>query len=183
MKTKFSSFFGLLLVLAMLVSACAQAPAAPTTAPTPTTAPAAAPTTTAGASGPPLDVNIVVHTAFLDTGNSGSFEASGPAVKAGLICPKGIATDIINTQESGDTTAANFLVHKQFVCDDNSGTFTLKMEMRVVFFTEDNGAWNVFSGTGAYEKLHGEGMDHGDFVFDNSGNVTGVTDNISGKMQ
>jgi hypothetical protein len=126
----------------------------------------------------PLDVNIVVDTHFLPTGNSGAFYASGPAVDAGLICSTGIATDIYNVGRGTESNrGATYLVLKQFVCNDGSGTFTMKLEARVDF-RGDNAYWNISSGTELYKDLQGAGKDTGEFFDDYSG----VTDYISGKV-
>ena len=131
----------------------------------------------------PLDVNIVVNTYLLSSGNSGSFAASGAAVDAGLICPTGTATDIYNRGQGWESNrGANYFVLKQFACDDGSGTFTLQLEARVVYPDKDTANWNVKSGTGPYAGLKGTGKDVGEFHFDLNGNPNYITDNISGKM-
>ena len=135
------------------------------------------------ASSLPTDVSILVTTYFLDTGNSGPFIASGPAVTDGIICPEGIATDIYNRGSGYQSKwgAANYLVLKEFTCDDGSGSFILKIEARVDW-RGDNGPWNVFSGSGSYEKLHGAGSLYGEYFFDDEDNVIGVYDYVSGKV-
>jgi hypothetical protein len=131
----------------------------------------------------PLNVNIVVNTYLLSSGNAGYFVASGPAVDAGLICPTGTATDIYNRGQGWESNiGTNYFVLKQFVCDNGSGTFTLQLEARVVYPDKDTANWNVKSGTGPYAGLHGTGKDVGEFHFDSNGNPIYITDNISGKI-
>ncbi len=130
----------------------------------------------------PLDVGILVITYISPSGNSGPFYAWGPAVDAGLICRQGTTIDIFNRGSGGQSNrGANYLVLKQFTCDDDSGSFLFKMEARVDF-RGDLAPWNVFSGTGQYENLLGAGKDVGYFFEDDEGNVIGVYDLFSGKL-
>ncbi len=130
----------------------------------------------------PLDVEILVVTYLSPSGNYGPFYAWGPAVEEGLICPQGTTIDIFNRGSGGQSNrGANYLVLKQFTCDDESGSFIFKMEARVDF-RGDLAYWNVFSGTDQYEKLLGAGKDVGYFFDDGEGNVIGVYDFFSGKL-
>jgi len=125
-----------------------------------------------------LNVNIKVETHFYPTGNSGPFIASGPAVDAGLICPTGIATDIYLKGEGLQSgIGGTYLVFKQFVCDNGTGTFTMKLVARTDF-RGDNAHWNISSGTETYENLIGAGKDVGVYFPDYSG----VTDYFSGMV-
>jgi len=87
----------------------------------------------------------------------GPFTATGAAVDAGWICPKG------DTQDSGVTGSpvaggARFVGDKTFTCDDGSGTFTLRFDATVINDPySDAGTWRITSGTGDYTKLAGEG--------------------------
>ena len=47
---------------------------------------------------------------------------------------------------------------KHFVCEDRSGTFDILIRVRLSFVDQTTeGTWSVVRGTGAYEKLHGNG--------------------------
>ena len=112
----------------------------------------------AAATSPPLDVGFEVETVIPDDGLSyGPFIAYGPAVDAGLVCPSGDVIDIF-AKASGyqSNTGVNIQVIKRFTCDDGSGEFSVKLQVRI----DDKGTyfnWNVVDGSGAYEKLHGTG--------------------------
>jgi hypothetical protein len=112
---------------------------------------------TASTATPPVDVTIVAHTSFGPTGSFGPFVASGPAVDAGLICPSGDTFDLVSKVTGYQSNrGANYFVRKLFICADESGTFIVQLEVRLDY-RGDNANWNVLSGTGAYEKLHGTG--------------------------
>ena len=87
----------------------------------------------------------------------GPFVATGAAVDAGWMCPKG------DTQDSGVTGSpftggARFVGDKTFTCDDGSGAFTLRFDATVIDDPfSDVGTWRVISGTGDYTTLAGEG--------------------------
>jgi len=75
------------------------------------------------------------------------------------LCASGITTDIVSV--SGGQSNNHILFHniKTFTCDDGSGTFTLKLEVMLVFGNSaDSFSWTVTSGTGAYTNLHGTGQ-------------------------
>ncbi len=138
--------------------------------------------TPATAASVPLDVEILVVTYFSPSGNSGPFYAWGPAVDAGLICPQGTTIDIFNRGSGSQSNlGANYLVLKQFTCDDDSGTFIIKMEARVDF-RGDFAYWNVVSGTGQYEKLLGAGKDMGYFFYNGEVDPIGVYDFMFRKL-
>jgi len=135
--------------------------------------------TPGAASSPPLDVKIVAPTIFQNGGPSiGTFVATGPAVDNGLICPKGKTIDVgafASGWQSGQ--GVNYHVLKEFTCDDGTGTFVMKLEVRVDF-RGDNANWMVFSGTGDYVKLHGTGKLIGIYFMGGSG----VLDTYTGKV-
>jgi hypothetical protein len=93
------------------------------------------------------------------------FEASGPAVDAGLVCAAGTIDDT----ENPDPTEPGVLWRweDEHICDDGSGTFVLGLD--VYFDDPPNmrswmmGTWNIVSGTGAYETLRGGGATEGFF--------------------
>ncbi|MAU11746.1 MAG: hypothetical protein CL607_18115 [Anaerolineaceae bacterium] len=106
---------------------------------------------------PPLDVHIEVL-ATIDPAPD-AFVASGPAVDVGLLCSTGYQYEL-SVETSGPPAGDFFMlkVVKQFVCDDGSGTFDLKLVVRLDLIDSSTTAhWNVLAGTGAYAGLHGNG--------------------------
>ena len=129
----------------------------------------AANATTAIASSPAA-VHFDVPTTF---GGPNLFTATGPAVDGGSVCASGEAIDLFNRAsgfESG--VGVNFQVLKEFVCNDGSGSFFVKLQVRLDFRRgTDNFSWVIVDGTGSYENMHGSGsgvgIDQGpDFVRD-----------------
>ena len=91
-------------------------------------------------------------------GGGGPFVATGAAVDAGVMCPSGSTSNTALTT-SGRGTVVNLGVEKLFVCDNGSGTFIVKMRVRLdteTGFTVDR--WNAKRGTGNYANLHGSGQ-------------------------
>ncbi|MFC2108878.1 hypothetical protein ACFLS5_05390 [Candidatus Bipolaricaulota bacterium] len=110
---------------------------------------------------PPLNVHIEVPTIIeaLPDPTSDNFTATGPAVDAGLMCSTGevFNLSIIVSGPPGGTFSI-LRVLKHFVCDDGSGTFDVKMVVRLDLTTNETIAhWRVVGGTGAYVGLHGNG--------------------------
>jgi hypothetical protein len=103
---------------------------------------------------PPTAVNFVVPTEF---GVTNFFTASGPAVDSGLMCPTGTVDDIFGKATGFKSqTGVNFQVVKVFTCDDGSGSFVVKLQVRNDF-KGDNFQWVVLDGDGDYSNLHGSG--------------------------
>lgn len=103
---------------------------------------------------PPEAVSFVVPTVF-EVQNQ--FTASGPAVDSGLMCPSGTVDDLFGKASGFKApTGINFQVVKLFTCDDGSGTFLLKLQVRINF-RGDNFQWVVLGGDGNYSNLHGSG--------------------------
>ena len=50
---------------------------------------------------------------------------------------------------------------KAFTCSDGSGSFVIKIQVRVSPDGGSTGPWVVASGTGAYASLRGSGTGHG----------------------
>lgn len=131
----------------------------------------------AAASSPPLDVDFEVPTVIPEEGQTfGPFTATGPAVDAGLICESGSTIDVF-FKVSGfqSQTGINFQDIKRFTCDDGSGEFFVKLQVRLDR-KGDNFNWNIVGGTGAYENLHGTGSGIGLPIPD------GVLDLYDGKL-
>ena len=104
----------------------------------------------------PVNVTILSVMDFL--GDTGTFEASGPAVEAGMICPQG---DVYDTEyRSAGSESKRFLnlfVHKLFVCADGSGTFEMDLNVKIYSPPRTTGTWRIVEGEGAYARLHGNG--------------------------
>jgi len=120
---------------------------------------------------PPSGVSIEVEMSLL--GAPSPFVASGPAVDSDLMCSEGEVIQVFGkaTGFQSDKGYVNFQVVHQFTCDDGSGDFLVKLQVRVNQ-NGDNFQWNILGGTGDYEDLHGSGNGVGlpicgpDCVFD-----------------
>lgn len=117
----------------------------------------------------PQSVRFEVPTFFNQTNY---FTATGGAVDAGLVCESGSVDDVGGMASGGSPAGINFQVLKLFTCDDDSGSFLVKLQVRLNF-RGDNFQWVVLSGDGAYANLHASGTGIGtnpddipDFVLD-----------------
>jgi len=112
--------------------------------------------------GAPKNVYISIETT-LNAPSYGPFVATGLAVDAGVICPNGDTVDlwVMGTGGQSRNGGTNYLVLKQFTCWDQSGTFTLKFQVRVDPNRGSSYSWSVFSGTDAYTTLRGSGTGYG----------------------
>jgi hypothetical protein len=114
-----------------------------------------------GAVSPRQEVTIVSHVTFNPDGpNFGDFTATGGAVDSGLICGSGtfVDTAIRFAGFQSDRGTVQILVIKEFTCDDDSGTFTVKLQIQANFDTGiESFSWVVLGGTGGYASLHGGG--------------------------
>ena len=107
---------------------------------------------------PPDDVQFEVETSFLPTGQTGGpFVATGPAVDSDLMCPSGDTIDVFGKVSAFETGVGfNIQLGKLFTCDDGSGDFVVKLQIRI----DPKGTnfnWVVVNGSGAYERLRGTG--------------------------
>jgi hypothetical protein len=117
------------------------------------------PASIAGAT-PPLDVGFQVETVVPDEGPTyGPFVASGAAVDDGTMCPTGTTVDL-TAAVSETPQGVNIGVVKRFTCDDGSGDFDVKLQVRIDR-KGDNFSWVVLGGTGEYQRLHGTGSGFG----------------------
>ena len=104
----------------------------------------------------PQAVTIVTHLTFAPDTTYGIFEATGP------ICPTGTVS-LVDAHFGEGPAAYNVNVTQLFVCDDNSGTFVIRLLPQANARPKDgfmsNGPWTISgnSGTGAYSKLSGRG--------------------------
>ena len=106
----------------------------------------------------PLAVHIEAPTA-IPVGLPDRFEATGPAVDAGLISGTGdvYTFDLVAFGPSGASFTYLRMI-KHFDFDDGSGTFDVRLQARLDFITgETKGFWIVVGGTGAYANLKGTG--------------------------
>ncbi len=112
------------------------------------------------------------------------FSASGVAVDAAAVCESGTMKadhlespegETITSEEGAalqeaaradDGTMDLYRVH-EFVCDDASGTFTMKLRYRADFAKsesqQDIPTWEIENGTGDYADLSGSGESTTDF--------------------
>jgi len=122
------------------------------------------------------------------------FLASGDAVAEAAVCESGTweidhfeSVDgdtiadaermaIFNSASFADDDVAEWIAVQEFVCDDGSGTFTMKWHTKITRILvesdgpEDIGTWEIEEGTGAYTELSGSGgatdvWDTNDLVF------------------
>ena len=123
-------------------------------------------TSLAAAATPPLGVHFDVPTTLPPDGGPtfGPFTATGPAVDAGLICPKGDTIDVFSKASGFQSNrGVNFQVVKHFTCADGSGEFDAKLQVRIDP-KGDNFNWAIVGGTLAYERLHGTGQGIGEYA-------------------
>lgn len=104
------------------------------------------------AASPPVDVLIEVGEYITGPGD---FHTYGPAASGGHICDSGTTIDLFVKGQPGK----NLQVIKEFICDDESGTFIVKLQVK--FDKEDPSMthfkWNITGGTNAYASLKGGG--------------------------
>ena len=122
----------------------------------------------------PKAVEIVSPMTFAPPGefNFGTFEASGPAVDAGLICASGDVNDtgIILAGEQSRRGRIQIPVWKTFTCPDGELYIRIQVHLDLETFTETF-SWVVLGGTGAYADVPGGGSG---FSFSDDPNVGNV---------
>ena len=82
--------------------------------------------------------------------------AEGPAVEQGLMC-ESAQGELLNLVIGWREPEYNIGALKRFTCDDGSGTFTVRLQARLI---EEQGypfRWVILDGTGDYEGLRGAG--------------------------
>src|SRR5690349_7921195 len=113
------------------------------------------------AAAPPKAVTIVSDVTFVNGGpNIGDFHASGAGVDSGTLCASGTFEDqgIRFAGFPARTGEVQLQVLKRFTCDDGSGTFDLKMQIKANFDTGlETFQWVITGGSDAYASLHGSG--------------------------
>lgn len=114
-------------------------------------------TATAAFATPSLELHIVAQETIATSGEP--FTASGSAVSTGLVCPTGTIDDlevVVSGPPAGNFRILNVL--KRFYCDDSSGTFDVKMVVKLDLLTHQTTAhWKIVGGTGSYVNLKGNG--------------------------
>ena len=113
---------------------------------------------------------ITIDSVMDTTTGTGTFEASGPAVTAGLFCPSGTAYDL-ETKFAGwpSGVLVNLRVEKKLVCANGSGEIFMDIKVRALPSVALSN-WVITKGTGEYTRLHGTGKitatGSGDLVYD-----------------
>ena len=144
----------------------------------------ALPIASAGAT-PPEQITIEGPAFFAgpDAG-TGSFTATGPAIDSGAMCPGGDVADVYTKaapKRGQSPNGVNLQIVKEFTCDDDSGTFYIKLQVRITDYPTFN--WVVVGGTGDYQDLKGNGKGYGAFPLFNGGpEPIGVWDVYEGKL-
>jgi len=122
----------------------------------------------------PKGVEIVSPMTFAPPGefNFGTFEASGPAVDAGLICESGDVNDTGIILAGGQSRVGKLQipVYKTFTCPDGELFIRIQVHLDLNTFTETF-SWVVLGGTGAYSHVHGSGDGFSFSEDPNTGNV------------
>ena len=112
---------------------------------------------------------------------TGFFSASGAAVEEENMCSSGTTTDVPGTVVTSGGQSPNGLkmrLVKEFVCDDGSGSFFVKLRVRLFNSGFTTFKWTIKGGTGAYANLKGHGTGFGSPL---SGGVS-VYDTYTGKI-
>ena len=114
-------------------------------------------TASAALAAPPKSLHIEVLEYIGTSGES--FAASGDAVVAGLVCPSGTIDDLaVTVSGSGSSPFRILHVQKRFNCGDLSGSFDVKMVVKLDLTTNATTArWKIVGGTGSYVSLKGNG--------------------------
>jgi hypothetical protein len=146
---------------AVIASPVATAPpssAAPSPIPSVSPTASSAPSATAKS---PQDVTISSLVVISATEpNSGTFDARGDAVIGGLICDHGTVADLVEIDREAFASGKllDFVIPKEFTCDDDSGTFVLEVAIHIDSISRaESFTWRVLRGTGAYARLQGAG--------------------------
>ena len=114
-------------------------------------------TASAVAAAAPLSVHIEVPEVIATSGEP--FTATGAAVDAGAVCPSGTVDDL-STVTSGPPSGPYTILQvlKRFNCDDLSGTFDVRLVVRLDNSNHQTTAsWRIVDGTGDYADLKGNG--------------------------
>ena len=124
----------------------------------------------------PLGVHIESEKTI---GGVGFFEADGPAVDDGLMCETGTEEEVepVVVRPRGRFTILKVL--KRFTCNGGSGTFDVRMTVKLFPDGTTTANWKVVAGTGDYVNLRG----HGKLVGTPIVQGESITDVYDGKMK
>jgi hypothetical protein len=115
---------------------------------------------------------------------TGVFTATGPAVDSDAMCPGGTVMDMYTkaAPKMGQSpNGVNLQIVKEFTCDDDTGTFLIKLQVRITYYPTFN--WVVVGGTGDYEDLKGNGSGFGERpLFNGVPDPIGVWDVYEGRL-
>jgi len=107
---------------------------------------------------PPVPIHIEVLEFPGDWTVPEPFTATGAAVDSGLVCATGEVVDLSITAYSPSGPFLILQVHKRFTCGDGSGTFDIKMVVKLDLTTNNTTArWRIVGGTNGYASLKGRG--------------------------
>ena len=123
-----------------------------------------------------------VHIESIKTiGGVGFFVATGSAVDAGLMCETGTEDEVVLvvTRPGAGGRFTILEVLKRFTCDDETGTFDVRMTVKLFPDGTTTAKWKVVAGTGDYVGLRG----HGKLVGTPIVQGTSITDVYDGKMK
>ena len=98
---------------------------------------------------------VIVADVSLPEPFEGPFEAQGPAVRRGMVCPAGELEGVVSGPGG---PFYDFTVRHDFTCDDGTGTFSIDLWVRLFDSGETLFAWSVADGTGDYVDLSGSGL-------------------------
>jgi hypothetical protein len=106
----------------------------------------------------------------------GIFAAYGSAVDEGLVCGTGDVVEISGRILVQNVQGMNLQIIHRFACDDGSGTFDVKLQVRI-HRGVNNFHWVIVGGTGDYVNLRGRGSGVGHY-----GTGPDVLDVYSGRL-
>ena len=117
---------------------------------------------------------------------TGEFTATGPAVDSGAVCGSGATEDLYTkaAPKMGQSPiGVNLQILKEFTCDDDSGSFEVRLQVRIDFLKWPVFNWVIVGGTGDYEDLKGTGNGYAAFpLFEGYPYPIGVWDVYEGKV-
>ena len=137
------------------------------------------------AASPPEDVVFVADALFDGTGTFIAFGPDGPSDSVEAVCPEGTTKDLINIEapkRGQSPKGVNLTVLKEFTCNDGTGTFQAKLQVRIDYFRGVNFNWVIVGGTDDYEDLKGAGGGMVVAPIGDPPNEIGVVDVYTGKL-
>ncbi|MEA3501749.1 MAG: hypothetical protein U9R47_03175 [Actinomycetota bacterium] len=121
----------------------------------------ALPVASAGAA-PPEQVTFEGPSFFRDgtVPGHGTFKTTGPAFDSGSVCGIGTTLDLYTKaapKMGPSPRGVNLQILKEFTCNDGTGTFFVKLQVRIDFTKGTTFNWVIVGGTDDYEDLKGNG--------------------------